>query len=309
MSHVTFIGPKLQIQPDQLDLYERTGRYVCEVKHDGAWCEVTVDDHGNISKLTGRSGKEFSGAIVEGLIGSGGGAPKTVYIAELEAVTEASTRIHAETGVRRLHVFDVVNMLGNDTRCLPYEERRKLLEIVARSWVPLHDGRTLTSKTAQRLFLVERCTSEFRAFYDNVMARGGEGLVLKFLGTKYPTRGGKTNDWIRCKEHRYVDYVVMSIGKSDGGSPNFQVGLFMPNGKFERVATIKNLPDDYIHRYLNLDFGDKWYVEDLNVFVGKVIECKGAEVHASGALRHGHLERVRDDKQPQECTLEATLNA
>ena len=45
------------------------------------------------------------------------------------------------------------------------------------------------------------------------------------------------------------------------------------------------------------------------MFVGKVVECKGAEVHDSGALRHGHLERVRDDKSPEECTLEAALRA
>jgi ATP-dependent DNA ligase len=84
----------------------------------------------------------------------------------------------------------------------------------------------------------------------------------------------------------------MSIGKSEGGSPNFQVGLII-NGKMTRVASIKNIPDGL----------------DYQSLVGHVIECKGAEVHSSGALRHGHYHRTRFDKDSDECTLDAALYA
>lgn len=279
--HPTYIGPKVQIQPSELDRHERTGRYVAEEKHDGFWAEVTTDEAGRIVRLVGRSGKTFDGESVRGLIGFQTGLASSVLIGELEAGTEAANLRNAKLNHRRVWVFDVVKLLGNDTRVLTYEQRRQLLELA------LKNG-------SDRIKFVRQVTSGFTAFFADVNASDGEGLVLKRLGKKYVPQGsdGKTDDWIRCKRFRYVDYVVMDIGKSDGGSPNFQVGLYV-NGTLKNVATIKNIPDGL----------------DYKILVGRVIECKGAEVHGSGALRHGHYERTRDDKDPDECTLEAALRA
>jgi ATP-dependent DNA ligase len=172
-------------------------------------------------------------------------------------------------------------MFDKDTRQLPQWKRRELLSMA------FPDPTT-------RVSLVRSKSVGFRAFFDEVDKAGGEGLVLKKFVRPYRahTSDGKTEDWIRCKRFRYVDYVVMEIGKSDGGSPNLQVGLVV-NGRLQRVATIKNLPEGLDYRSL----------------VGRVVECKGAEVHESGALRHGHYERTRDDKEPTDCTLEAALES
>lgn len=281
MRHVTYLGPKIQIQPTDLDKYEATGQYAAEEKHDGHWAEVTTDLTGKIIKITGRSGNTFSGANVEGLIGFNTGLAASTLICELEAGTEAATKRNGHLRHRRLWVFDVVRLLDHDTKMLPYEKRRELLEIAFKD-------------DTMRVRLVRRVTSNFRAFFDEVSKVDGEGLVLKRLGRTYKSYSsdGKTDEWIRCKRFRFVDYVVTDIGKSEGGSPNLQVGLFI-DGKLQRVATIKNLPNGLNYRAL----------------VGKVVECKGAEVHESGALRHGHYERTRDDKEPEECTLEAALRA
>lgn len=276
----TYVGPKIQIQPNELDRYDN-GKFAVEAKHDGYWAEVTTGDSGRIIRLVGRSGTKFEGSNVDGLIGLDLGVQNSVFAAELEAGTEASNKTHAKHGYRRIHIFDVICLLGHSTTSLAYEKRRELLE--------------LTFPTnMKRVLLTKRVTSDFKKFFKQIVSSGGEGVVIKRLGKAYKGQGadGKTNDWIRCKQFRYVDYVVVDVGKSEGGSPNLQVGLFI-RGKLERVATIKSPPPNL----------------DLRALIGKVIECKGAEIHDSGALRHGHYERTRDDKQPEECTLEAALNA
>lgn len=283
----TYLGPKTQIQPAALAKYEATGLYIAEEKHDGHWAEVTTGADGRVLRITGRSGTVFSGINVEGLIGLQTSLIDSVLIAELEAATEAANRRNATMGHRRLWVFDVVKLLGHDTTGLTLEQRRELLENI-------FDGNSPVLKDSARIKLVRRVTKNFADLFDEVAKVDGEGLVLKKKGRPYKPHSsdGKTDEWIRCKRFRFVDYVVTSIGKSEGGSPNFQVGLFI-KGKLMRVATIKNIP-----------FG-----LDYESLVGKVIECKGAEVHDSGALRHGHYERTRNDKDLEECTLEAALES
>lgn len=257
----TYVGPKLQITPDQLSSYEN-GKWACEAKLDGHWCELKTDSIGNVKSMTSRAGNTMNRAGLVTTLPA-----NSTFVGEFMHGTEAAARRNKVEFV----VFDVTQLLGTDTRQFTLEQRRELLENI---------------KFGTGCVLVERRLSGFRAFFEDVTATGGEGLVLKRLGKKY--QRGKTEDWVRVKLHRYVDYVVMSVGKSDGGQPNIEVGLYV-NNKLTRVATVKNLPKGF----------------DFNNIVGRVIEVKGLEVHASGALRHGHYERMRDDKPARDCTLAA----
>lgn len=272
-----YCGPKVQIQPEQLGEYDN-GLWSSEEKHDGHWAKITTNENGKIISIIGRSGKTFSNENVRGLLSLITPFQNSEFASELEAGTEASVKKFQKIGFSRLHVFDVIKLFGSDTRGLPYSQRRGLLEIALK--VP-HD----------RLLITRSVSAGFKEFFNTISESGGEGLVLKRNDSKYDI--GKTNNWIRCKRFRFVDYVVLEVGKSDGGSDNFQVGLFI-EGKLQRVATIKNLPKE---------------MKNPHAFVGKVVECRGVEVHDSGALRHGHFERLRNDKDMKECTLSAALNA
>lgn len=272
----TYSGPKVQVQPNELGRFSAND-WSAERKYDGHWCLIETGADGFPVSLIGRSGTRFSDDATRE-IKRVQFPPSSKFVCELEFGTESAVREHAKVGHRRIHVFDVINLLGNDVRSLPYVQRRQLLELAFKN-------------SPRNVNVVERVTSNFKEFFERVSADGGEGIVLKRNQSRYVK--GKTDSWVRCKRFRYVDYYVMSIGRSDGGSPNFQVGLLI-NGKMTRVATIKNLP---------------LTMKDPCAFVGTVVECKGLEVHSSGALRHGHFERSRPEKSMDECTLEAALNA
>ena len=278
----TYLGPKVQVTPDECERFERDGaRWVAEEKRDGAWCEIRTDASGRIKSLTSRVGKRFSGDNVNGLAGLQTGLPNVVLACELECASEAATERYQALGYRRAHPFDVLSFDGTDVTRRSYTERR----VVLRSMLD-----ALKGDAKRRLPIVRAQRRDFARFFDDVMDDGGEGLVFKRVDSLYVPRtsDGKVEDWVRCKPYRFVDYVVTEIGRSPQGSPNLKCGLYV-EGKLKTVCTIKNLPAGTKARNL----------------VGKVVECKGAEVFKSGALRHGHLSRVRDDKDPEDCTIES----
>lgn len=274
----TYIGPHESVSPDEAARFERAG-WAAEEKHDGCWAEVRTDDEGVIVSLTSRVGKKYSGDHVNGLLGLRTHLPGSVLAAELEACSEASTERYTALGYRCLHIFDAPVLGGLDLTQESYERRRTLLE----EFVPSSDH-----VVRERIRLVRQEQSGFKAMFESVVAGGGEGLVLKKLDSKYQSHrsSGKVDHWVRCKAASYVDYVVVRIGSSPQGSPNLKVGLY-DDGSLREVCTIKNPPAHL----------------DLSELVGKVIEAKGAEVFASGALRHAHFERIREDKSPFDCVL------
>lgn len=276
----TYVGPKVQVTPDEMALYEKSGLWAAEEKRDGAWCEMKIGDDGKVKSMISRVGKPFLPEATAGIMGLQTHLPNSTLVGELETASEAATERYRIIGYRRIHIFDAPIIAGMDITQQPYEARRSAVEAM----VP---GRT--EDVSKRLLVVRRATAGFGDFYRDVMADGGEGLVFKKKSSIYKSYSsdGKVDDWVRCKPHNFVDYVVLGVGKSaSGSSDNLRCGLYI-KGRLTECCTIKNTPRGL----------------DLHALVGKVIECKGAEMMKSGALRHGHYYRTRDDKPPEHCIL------
>jgi ATP-dependent DNA ligase len=276
----TYVGPQVQVTPDEIDFYEKSGIWAAEEKRDGAWAEIRIGEDGKIKSLTSRVGKPFGGDATAGLIGLQTHLPKSLLVGELETASQAATDRYKALGYRRIHIFDAPIIAGMDITEKDYETRRGVVE----QFIP-----SQVEEVSKRMLVVKRALRNFGDFYKDVMADGGEGLVFKKKISIYRSYSsdGKIEDWVRCKPYSFVDYVVLRVGKSASGcSENLKVGLYI-SGKLTECCTIKNTPRGL----------------DLHALVGKVIECKGAEVLKSGALRHGHFERVRDDKLPEDCKL------
>jgi ATP-dependent DNA ligase len=169
--------------------------------------------------------------------------------------------------------------------------RRAGLETIYECCVGVNDRITLTE---QRL-------TDARQFYDQVLSRNGEGLVLKRLDSDYRPRNadGKVDCWIRCKPKRTIDYVVMGHGVAEKGTPNLELGLWkdckVQGRKLVKVLTC-SVPVTPPFRGTQLD-----------ALVGSVVEAEGAEVWPSGALRHAVIQRLRNDKPVEDCTYEAAM--
>lgn len=273
----TYLGPATQVTPDDIGRYE-DGTWGAEEKRDGCWAECQTDSAGRIASFTSRVGKPFGGDAVNGLMGMQTHLPASTLIGELETGSQAATDRYRALGYRRFHVFDVITIADQDLRFQTYEARRRVVEEIVRSRDP---------NVAKRTPIVRQRYEDFETFWREIEADGGEGMVFKKRGSLYmPVNSdGKVEQWARCKPYRFIDYVVVGHGKSSLGDDNIQAGLYI-GGKLKRVCTIKNPPPKLPP-------------------VGSVIECKGGEVFKSGALRHGHMERLRPDKDPEDCTLEA----
>jgi ATP-dependent DNA ligase len=278
-------GPKNSIRPDELESYERTGQWAFEEKHDGVWACATVID-GVITQMTSRVGLPMDADGIIGMKLPGGGGSGQL-VGELTADLVGDQR----SGTRRFRLFDVLDWLSVDFCTMPLFMRRAGLETIYQCCVGATDRITLTE---------QRLTGAL-AFYSEVIARGGEGLVLKRLDSTYSPRNadGKVDCWLRCKPKRTVDYVIMGHGVAEKGTPNLELGLWkdckLQGRKLVKVLTC-SIPVAPAFRSLQLDS-----------LIGHVVEVEGAEVWPSGALRHAVIQRLRDDKPVQDCTHEAAM--
>lgn len=283
-----YVGPKLMITRDELPKYE-DGKWVAEPKMDGFWCMATIEG-GRIVALTSRTGLPLDGAHGGDLTGLkvGHDGLYGLLCGELTADLVNGERC----GTRRLHLWDVMEWCGIELRDRTLDVRRLALEVIREALVEkLSDPSILT--------VVDRAETGFQAFYDAVLAKGGEGICIKRRDSLYRRRNsdGKVDFWHRCKPIRTVDYVVMDHGLATKGTPNLELGLYKKvkaGTKLVKVCTVA-----FVSKAMR---GQQVTAASL---VGSVLECQGYEIWPSGALRSAQIVRVRTDKLPTDCTYEA----
>ncbi len=284
-----YCGPSARVSRAELPTYDASGTWVAELKWDGVWCLANIED-GVAASLASRTDGPLSASLVGKRIASGGSG---MLVGELVADQVDDTR----SGTRRLHLFEPIVWNGFDLRDLPLEERREaLVMIYATIESPVEEGAPL-------VHLVERRESGFLAWYDALMAGGSkvigaraEGLVLKKKGTNArATRAdGKVDFWLRVKPLNQVDFVVIGPdGAAEKGTPKIALGLYKPTKDGVRVVKCMS----------------PTWPAGMDLRPGMVVEVEGAEVFPSGAVRHGHIKRVRTDKRPEDCTYAAAMEA
>jgi len=266
-----YVGPKESVRKDALFRYT-SDKWLAQEKHDGVWALISTDEYGKIESIISRTGLQHPDEYTRGFIGLGIGLTSSKLVAELEAGTQAATKRFKRNGYRKIWFFDVIQLLGKDIHELSLEQRLHLLK------------RALPS--SRNFSIVRTSNSNLEQFYDEVMAAGGEGIVLKQKDSKYISEysSGKTTKWVRCKPTNTLDFFVMGTGLTESRVPNLELGLYK-NGKLCYVQSL-TVPKGYRAKEL----------------VGKVIECVGDVQMDSGALRHARFKRVRNDKNPEACT-------
>jgi len=232
-------------------------------------------------------GLEFTQADTGGLYGLKLSSPKTLtLVGELVADLVDNRQV----GTRRLYFFDFLTEDGEDLRGFILRARRERLVSLYQSFM----------RDNPLLQLVEQRTSGFQGFFDEILNRNGEGVVVKKKVSYYRPKNsdGKIKEWVRCKPKRTVDYVVTGTGTAEKGTPNLELSLWksLKNGSKLVKTLTTGIPKEL------------WHLDPQD-FVGKVVEVTGMELFPSGALRHAHIQRIREDKLSEDCTFEAAMNA
>jgi ATP-dependent DNA ligase I len=205
-------------------------------------------------------------------------------------------------------LFDALHLDGSDLIDLPDVERHAALAAV----VPA---------TMLMPRLVTGSPEEATAFFQDAVAKGHEGVVVKSLSTPYAA-GRRGAGWIKVKPRHTLDLVVLAVewghGRRQGWLSNLHLGARDPEtgGWVMLGKTFKGLTDELLTwqtaRFLELeDHRDDWTVY---VHPEQVVEIAFDGVQRSPrypggvALRFARVLRYRDDKSAAEAdTIETVL--
>ena len=198
-------------------------------------------------------------------------------------------------------LFDVLHLDGTDLIDLPDAERHAALAAV----VP-----------AEMLMprLVTASAQEATEFFQDAVAKGHEGVVVKSLATPYAA-GRRGAGWIKVKPRHTLDLVVLAVewghGRRKGWLSNLHLGARDPEtgGWVMLGKTFKGLTDELLTwqtaRFLELeDHRDDWtvYVRPEQVVEIAFDGVQRSPRYPGGvALRFARVLRYREDKPAAEA--------
>ena len=240
---------------------------IVEIKLDGIYCEMLIDKNGKV-KMKNRHGEVFEERFI-GRWPKGLGA--VVLVGEYMAGTTRSAQSKDHGSVI---CFDVLAVFGQDVRDEKLSYRRDALERLFR-YLESTGGRYAW------LTMGKQDKREAAGVFWNfrVLRGSAEGLVFK------SSRGYWGDDWARVKKRVTVDYVLIRTERTKNGRTTLVGGVYK-GGRLCEVARV----------HTRVPVG-------LNAPQGTVFEASGNQLNQSGALRHPRFERIRTDKNADECRM------
>ena len=197
-------------------------------------------------------------------------------------------------------VFDILEIDGRDITGLPLSERKKILEATVRE--SEHLRRIIYTQKGQRL-------------WDLIYPKGIEGVMAKRIDGAYE-EGKRSTSWLKIKTVMTIDCVIVGFTHERRAISSLALAVYV--GKelqfvgrvgtgfteefleklretLERIKVPKpvvvNPPDDETD----------WVKPEM------VCEVEYLEFTSNYHLRAPVFRRLRDDKTPEECTLDAAL--
>ncbi|MGH8825975.1 MAG: ATP-dependent DNA ligase, partial [Jiangellaceae bacterium] len=227
-----------QSAPDLADAFVRTGPAAVEWKLDGIRVQIHRD--GDRVAVFTRTLDDVTERVPE-LVEAAMSLPVAAVVLDGEAIA-----------------------LGPDQRPLPFQQTasrigRRLDVATARAAVPLStyvfdclhlDGHDLVGSSGNQRWaalttavpesllvprLVTDDMSASQAFFDDALAHGHEGVVVKSLSAPYDA-GRRGAGWIKVKPRHTLDLVVLAVewghGRRQGKLSNLHLGARDPDGRY-----------------------------------------------------------------------------
>jgi len=226
--------------------------------------------------------------------------------------TGSRTGSHVDEDLRRTvplttYFFDLLHLDGADLLEQPASARLEALAAV----VP---------EDLQVPRVVTGSAHDAQAFFDETVAAGHEGVVMKSLSAPYAA-GRRGSGWVKVKPRHTLDLVVLAVewgsGRRRGWLSNIHLGARDPEtGGFVMLGkTFKGMTDAMLtwqtERFLELETRREGHV--VHVRPEQVVEIAFDAVQTSSrypggmALRFARVLRYRDDKGADEADDVATV--
>ncbi len=197
-------------------------------------------------------------------------------------------------------VFDVLHADGADLIDQPISGRYEVLDAV------LLDGMRVPR-------LLSNDPAAATEFYDDALARGHEGVVVKELSSPYEA-GRRGKGWVKVKPRHTLDLVVLAVewghGRRQGWLSNLHLGARDPSGGFVMLGkTFKGMTDEMLawqtERFLELetsrDAGTVYVRPELVVEIAFDGIQTSPRYPGGVALRFARVLRYREDKRAAEA--------
>lgn len=315
--------------------------YIAQEKLDGARYILHKDLDGSvriysrqISKKTGEPvdktlqlahiAKEFDmiadpGTILDGEVCAEGLSSSNLVTRVTGSKPERALAVQREHGFLIYNAFDLLAYTGLMLTSQPYLNRigkfPAALDLMRSSLI--HVLPTMAGPRKREL-------------YDHVVAKGGEGVILKDLREPYH-QGLRHKSWIKVKRQRTFDVVFMGIeyanetsvkkGSSEETQTRIagQAGAIRYGQYFEVFKENGPLFDAGIQDKAEMvlmeigtvsGFDDATRLDittNFNQYTGsrRVFEVTGQEQFQTGAIRHPRFVQWRDDKTADQCVFRA----
>lgn len=189
---------------------------------------------------------------------------------------EASKRLQRDQAVPlTVHVFDITNWQGEDLRAKKLCERLTYLSDFQKA-IEFQDLNIYFNFSPTVL-------QDKRGFYDQVIAAGGEGIVLKNLNSPYIDSTSRSRSgWVKVKRQIEIDAYVSGFERGRSGS-KWEICvaslIFSVNTDkgHHTIAKVSNIPWVFRKKISHYDAKLNQLKLDVGVY-GKVARLSGMEV-------------------------------
>lgn len=213
----------------------------------------------------------------------------TSTTATINSHPKRAIELQERYGWCRFFAFDILFYHGDDVRQLPYKQRFELL----------CDVQTYLTLNQVTMYIVTplRTKSDFVKFYEVLVKRGGEGIMLKRLDWPYESRK-RSKGMFKMKKHNPMDCFITGFVPGEGEFSGLIGSLLlsvMVDGHPVEVAAVQ--PGDLPFRN-KISLADGSLAENM---YSKVVQVSYLCKTKNKRLRHAVLERWRPDKNLYEC--------
>ncbi len=290
--------------------------WIFEVKWDGFRALAYVEQP---FTLRSRNGKELkqnfpelnqltglaSNVVLDGeIVVMENGAPDfQTLLKRGQAVSEGEIRRQTQQHAAVYIVFDILEKDGDPLTQLPLTERKAILQ--------------RTVKEGSNVLLCDFIEEKGEAYFELALQKGLEGVVAKRKDSQYE-EGLRTGSWLKIKKLKTADCVIFGFTHGQNvRSETFGallLGVYDQNGQPVYVGKVGTGFSEAVLHSLMDKFGE--IKSDTAAFTPEqgdvvtwlkpklVCEVAYQVLTSDGKLRMARFKRLRDDKKPEQCTLD-----